>query len=151
MKIGIYSIYFPSRRVCRQGDPNSPYIFLLCGDPLGLGGGFRWVLRFPPLLTTGSSQISHNWHKCDKNIPNIRSLLQPLGACEKVASDLGLGGGFCRVLRFPPLLTTGWSQIRHNWHKFDEKQNSKFPVTVIRSSGNIKGITTCETEYKINQ
>ena len=26
-------------------------------------------------------------------------------ACEKVASDLGLGGGFRRVLRFPPLLT----------------------------------------------
>ena len=28
-------------------------------------------------------------------------------ACEKVASDLGLGGGFRRVLQFPPLLTTG--------------------------------------------
>ena len=28
-------------------------------------------------------------------------------ACEKVVSDLGLGGGFHRVLRFPPLLTTG--------------------------------------------
>ena len=28
-------------------------------------------------------------------------------ACEKVASDLGLGGGFRCVLRFPPLLTTG--------------------------------------------
>ena len=26
---------------------------------------------------------------------------------EEVASDLGLGGGFRRVLRFPPLLTTG--------------------------------------------
>ena len=26
----------------------------------------------------------------------------PPGACEKVASDLGLGGGFRRVLRFPP-------------------------------------------------
>ena len=28
-------------------------------------------------------------------------------ACEKVASDLELGGCFRRVLRFPPLLTTG--------------------------------------------
>ena len=27
--------------------------------------------------------------------------------CEKVASDLGLGGGFRRVLQFSPLLTTG--------------------------------------------
>ena len=31
----------------------------------------------------------------------------PAWACEKVASDLGLGGGFRRLLRFPPLLTTG--------------------------------------------
>ena len=31
----------------------------------------------------------------------------PAWACEKVANDLGLGGGFRRVLRFPPLLTTG--------------------------------------------
>ena len=30
----------------------------------------------------------------------------PAWACGKVASDLGLGGGFRRVLRFPPLLTT---------------------------------------------
>ena len=28
-------------------------------------------------------------------------------ACEKVTSDLGLGGGFPRILRFPQLLTTG--------------------------------------------
>ena len=27
-------------------------------------------------------------------------------ACEKVASDLGLGGGFCQVLRFHPPHTT---------------------------------------------
>ena len=26
---------------------------------------------------------------------------------QKVASDLGLGGGICQVLRFPPQLTTG--------------------------------------------
>ena len=31
----------------------------------------------------------------------------PVWTCEKVASNLGLGGGFCRILRFPPLLTTG--------------------------------------------
>ena len=30
----------------------------------------------------------------------------PAWTCEKVASDLGLGGGFRRVLWFPPLLTT---------------------------------------------
>ena len=26
---------------------------------------------------------------------------------ERVASDLGLGGGFCRAVRIPPLLITG--------------------------------------------
>ena len=31
----------------------------------------------------------------------------PAWACEKVASDVGLGGGFRQVLRFPTLLTTG--------------------------------------------
>ena len=31
----------------------------------------------------------------------------PAGACDKVTSDLGLGDGFCRLLRFPPPLTTG--------------------------------------------
>ena len=36
----------------------------------------------------------------------------PAGACEKVASDLGLGGGFRRVLRFPPPVTTGSSRLR---------------------------------------
>ena len=42
----------------------------------------------------------------------------------------GLGGGFCRVLRFPPLLTTGWSQISHNWHKCDKQQNCKFQINI---------------------
>ena len=32
----------------------------------------------------------------------------PVWACEKVASDLGLGGGLCGVLQFPPLFTTNW-------------------------------------------
>ena len=50
----------------------------------------------------------------------------PAWACEKVASDLGLGGGFRRVLRFPPLLTTGYSQISHDWHKCDVKTKFKF-------------------------
>ena len=33
---------------------------------------------------------------------------------EKVASDLGLGGGFRRALRFPPPLIAGKSRISHN-------------------------------------
>ena len=35
----------------------------------------------------------------------------PAGACGKVASDLGLGGGFRRVLRFPPPVTTGSARL----------------------------------------
>ena len=50
----------------------------------------------------------------------------PAVVCEKVANDLGLFyyyyyyfklglcRGFCWVLRFPPLLTTGLSRWRHN-------------------------------------
>ena len=52
----------------------------------------------------------------------------PAWACEKVDSDLGLGGGFRRVLRFSPLFTTGKSRISHKWHKCDEKRNSKFQI-----------------------
>ena len=35
----------------------------------------------------------------------------PAAAYEKVASELGLGGGFCRVLRFRPPLTTVDSHV----------------------------------------
>ena len=38
----------------------------------------------------------------------------PPEACEKVASDLGLCGGFRRVLLFPPPITTGLSQLIRN-------------------------------------
>ena len=31
----------------------------------------------------------------------------PPEACEKVASDLGLGSGFHRIFRFPPPVTNG--------------------------------------------
>ena len=35
----------------------------------------------------------------------------PYGTCEKVASDLGLGGGFQRVLRFLLQFSTGQSRF----------------------------------------
>ena len=34
-----------------------------------------------------------------------------LGACEEVASDMGLGGGFRMALRFSALLSTGWGRV----------------------------------------
>ena len=51
------------------------------------------------------------WWLCYKNVPTW--------ACEKVASNFGLGDGFRRVLRFPPPFT--WPQYRT---KSDKKQNS---------------------------
>ena len=43
-----------------------------------------------------------------KALPLTASSLSSLpGACEKVASDLGLGDEFRRVLQFPPPVTTG--------------------------------------------
>ena len=47
----------------------------------GLVVVFVAVLRFPPLLTTGKSRISHNWHNCDekRNYSGVirKSLLFP--------------------------------------------------------------------------
>ena len=46
-----------------------------------------------------------------------------------------LGGGFHRVLRFPPLPTTSLSRISHTLHKCDEKRISKFqPSTILNGS-----------------
>ena len=46
-----------------------------------------------------------------------------------------LGGGFHRVLRFPPLPTTGLSRISHTLHKCDEKRISEFqPSTILNGS-----------------
>ena len=33
--------------------------------------------------------------------------LEPAGSCEEVASDLGLGRGFCSAIQFPPQRTIG--------------------------------------------
>ena len=54
----------------------------------------------------------------------------PVWACVKVASDFGLGGGFRRVLQFPPLLTTASHELAKIWHKCDEKRNSKSKSTM---------------------
>ena len=42
------------------------------------------------------------------------SVQVPTGACEKVTSDLGFGGGFLLVLRSPPPLTNGYSRLGEN-------------------------------------
>ena len=48
----------------------------------------------------------------------------PAYVCEKVASDLELGGVFRRVLRFPPLLTQLAShELATIWHTCDEIPN----------------------------
>ena len=50
----------------------------------------------------------------------------PPGACAKVASDMGLGGGLHRVLRFPLSVTTGQTRISRNTaENVRKKRNSK--------------------------
>ena len=60
-----------------------------------------------------------------KALSLIALCLSPLyGACEEVASYLGLCGGLRRVLLFPPPLTTGWSSLVMA-EKSDDERNSK--------------------------
>ena len=57
-----------------------------------------------PALTTAWSKASPLTARCLSPLPGFRI---PALVGEKVACDLGLGGGFRQVLRFPPPLTTG--------------------------------------------
>ena len=52
------------------------YIHNKVASALGLGGGFRWVFRFPPPVTTGYSRPSRNMaEKVTQNeIPNSKLL-----------------------------------------------------------------------------
>ena len=50
-------------------------------------------------------------------------------ACEKVASDLGLGGSFYRVLQFAPPFTSSYSLL----HKYNrEFNNCSFWIYTIK-------------------
>ena len=44
---------------------------------------------------------------------NIVRVPITVGACENVASDLGLGSGFRWALRYRPPLTTGYSRLNN--------------------------------------
>ena len=46
-------------------------------------------------------------------LTNVQVRIPP-GLSEKVASDFVLGGGFRRLLQFPPSVTTGWSRRGRN-------------------------------------
>ena len=59
----------------------------------------------------------------------------PAGACvkcEKVASDLGSGNDFRRVLQCPPPATTGITTYPQHSRKSDENQNSKFALVMCK-------------------
>ena len=72
------------------------------------------------------------------------------GACEKVASDLGLGSSFWRELQFPPSLTTGYSWFSLNmaekvmiieiqptsnqWYKVLSHNHSNAGATFVQST-----------------
>ena len=72
----------------------------------------RWVLFLDTALDMvfeyAPAYLEHKIETTSNPIWKYVTLKRiPAWACEKDASDLGLGGGFRRVLRFPPLLTTG--------------------------------------------
>ena len=67
------------------------------------------------------------------------------GPCENVTSDLGLGGGFPWVLRFPQPVTTSYLRFSRNmaekvtknrnskYHKWNSKDvNNNFHISPIR-------------------
>ena len=69
----------------------------------GGGGGWDRIKNPYPLGRRGRPLIV----KWSKALPLILGRSLSRMACEKVASDLGLDGGFCWLLRFPPQITTG--------------------------------------------
>ena len=72
--------------------------------------------------------------------------------CEKVASVLGLGGGFRQVLWFPPLLTTGYSLSDLSWPTaFSHKKlflPSKFGKPLRSTTACICKLTFCLNSAK---
>ena len=77
-------------------------------------------LLLPTHRITNADNLLERAYPDGRVVCGIASCLSPLPGfksrrvCEKVASDLGLGGGFRRVLRFPLPMKTGWTQLSHN-------------------------------------
>ena len=70
--------------------------------------------------------------------------------CEKVASDLELGGGFHWVLWFPPPLTTGLSQVRCNMaEKGGETSVVAFSGHNIAFQTNLFPISSCPPKFQL--
>ena len=61
----------------------------------------------------------------------------PSRAGEKVASALGIGGGFRPVLWFPSPLTTGYSRLSRNTAENVTKKKSKFRWFVFWNNGRV--------------
>ena len=75
--------------------------------------GACWYISGLPRWSCGVEALSVT-ASCFTPLPGIETLP---GACGKVASDLGLGDGFCRVLRFPPQLQLSCHQLAAMWQK----------------------------------
>ena len=72
------------------------HLIIICGGAVWFLYGALMAVRSKALPLTASCL----------SLTTVRVRIPP-GACEKVASDLGLDGCFRRVLRFPPPVTTG--------------------------------------------
>ena len=104
-----------------------------------------YFLMGPALMTVGFMALPLT-ARCLSPLPGSSNLDW---ACEYVASDLGLGGGFCRVLRFLPLLTNAYSRISHKWHKCDEKRNSKFQISFVCTYDDLHVMKSVRNPYKL--
>ena len=69
-------------------------------------------------LVTDLQQYGINVTKTKFQMSPITALARILAAiCENVTSDLGWGGGFRRVLRFPPSATEKVAKRRNSWNR----------------------------------
>ena len=77
------------------------------------------------LFFAGHSGFLHHLQLASQAISYHCSDSNPGPACEKVANDLELGGGFCWALWFPPPLTNGQSRLtRHMAENLAKFQNA---------------------------
>ena len=75
----------------------------MTGDPVNYNT--RYCTANKGILANKRTCGLRHWHSLQCTRVQITT-----GACEKVASDLGLGGGFCQLLRFHPPFKNVWQK-----------------------------------------
>ena len=79
----------------------------------------------------------------DFTAKNTLMIMISPGACQKIARDLGLGGGFRRVLWFPPTVTTGLPQLSCKMTEKVTKNKIPTNLMIMISAHNSHVISHC--------